>query len=229
MLSKLFKARANKLLEVPIRLLARRGISPNALTIVGFLLNVLVGVVLAMGWTVAGGLLVLFAGIFDMIDGAMARLTGQASRFGALLDSVVDRFSEAAILAGLLWLYLAQQKSLEVLLTVAVLLGSLMVSYVRARAEGLGLDCEVGAVARPERVAILALGLLFSQIAPALVLLAILTHFTVGQRVWHVWRRTGILEQPGQPENEKARETPLKKQDPQKHPPVREMVSEKPT
>lgn len=194
MLSKVFKPYVGKLLEAPVRLLARSGLSPNVLTATGLLLNVAVGVVLATGWVLLGGLLVLLAGIFDMLDGAMARVAGRSTRFGALLDSVVDRFSEAAILAGLLWLYVSQQRAVEVLLLFAVLLGSLMVSYVRARAEGLGLDCEVGLVARPERVLLLALGLITSLMVPVLAILAILTHLTVVQRVWYVWQQTGPQE-----------------------------------
>ena len=194
MLSKVFKPYVGKLLEAPVRLLARSGLSPNVLTAAGLLLNVAVGVVLATGWVLLGGLLVLLAGIFDMLDGAMARVAGRSTRFGALLDSVVDRFSEAAILAGLLWLYVSQQRAVEVLLLFAVLLGSLMVSYVRARAEGLGLDCEVGLVARPERVLLLALGLITSLMVPVLAILAILTHLTVVQRVWYVWQQTGPQE-----------------------------------
>lgn len=204
MLSSLFKARVSRLLEAPVRLLARTGLSPNVLTVAGFLLNLVVGLVLAMGWVFAGGILVLFAGLFDMLDGATARLSGRTTPFGALLDSVVDRFSEAAILGGLLWLYLSQQRELEVLLLFAVLLGSLMVSYVRARAEGLGLDCEVGLVARPERVLLLALGLMSSQVVPVLALLAVLTHFTVAQRVWHVRKHTGPQDSPGSADSDTA-------------------------
>lgn len=194
MLTELFKQRANQALERPVRQLARRGLSPNVLTITGLALNAVVGLVLALGWEFAGGFLVIFAGLFDMLDGALARMSGRTTRFGALLDSVVDRFSEAAILVGLLWFYLSSQRLTEVLLLFAVLLGSLMVSYVRARAEGLGIDCEVGLLARPERVLLLALGLIVSQMVIVLLLLAILTHATVIQRVWHVWRRTGRQE-----------------------------------
>ncbi|MDP2727937.1 MAG: CDP-alcohol phosphatidyltransferase family protein, partial [Dehalococcoidia bacterium] len=184
--------------------------------------------VLALGWTFLGGFLVLFAGLFDMLDGAVARLSGQTTRFGALLDSVVDRFSEAAILAGLLWLYLSQQRITEVLLLFAVLLGSLMVSYVRARAEGLGLDCEVGLVARPERVLLLALGLLLSQMVPVLALLAILTHFTVAQRVWHIWQKTGLQELPGSADNDIEGKSVIDSSHHQsghkKSPPMRKMI-----
>lgn len=192
MLTELFKERTNRALEGPVRLMARGGLNPNVLTITGLVLNVFVGSVIALGSEFVGGFLVLFAGLFDMLDGSLARLSGRTSRFGALLDSVVDRFSEAAILAGPLLLYLSRGWTVEVLLIFAVLTGSFMVSYVRARAEGLGIECEVGLVARPERVILLALGLIFSQMVPVLVLLAALTHFTVIQRVWHVWQKAKL-------------------------------------
>lgn len=228
MLSKLFKARVTVLLEAPVRLLVRSGLSPNILTLVGFLLNALVGLVLALGWIFQGGILVLFAGVFDMLDGATARLAGRESRFGALLDSVMDRFSEAAVLAGLLWLYLAQGKTLEVLLIFAVLLGSLMVSYVRARAEGLGLDCEVGLVARPERVLLLAAGLLFSQMVPVMALLAFFTLFTVAQRVWHVRQKSGLQDSPGLSDNDTvagpASDPQLERPERQNRPTMRKMA-----
>jgi CDP-diacylglycerol--glycerol-3-phosphate 3-phosphatidyltransferase len=176
------------MLEQPTRLLASSGISPNILTVVGFLLNLGVALILALGWEFLGGFLVLFAGLFDMLDGSLARLTQRTSRFGALLDSVLDRFSEAALFLGLLWLYGFQQATLVVLLLFGALLGSIMVSYVRARAEGLGISCEVGLFARPERLFLLALGLIFSQLVVVLALLVVLTHVTVAQRMWHVWR-----------------------------------------
>ncbi|MDO8690193.1 MAG: CDP-alcohol phosphatidyltransferase family protein, partial [Dehalococcoidia bacterium] len=131
MLTELLKERTNQALASPVRALARRGDSPNVLTETGLLLNALVGLVLALGWGFWGGFLVIFAGLFDMLDGALARQSGRTTRFGALLDSVVDRFSEAVILIGLLWFYLSSQRFAEVLLLFAVLLGSLMVSYVR--------------------------------------------------------------------------------------------------
>ncbi len=228
MLTELLKERTNKALASPVRALARRGVSPNVLTVTGLLLNALVGLVLALGWGFWGGFLVIFAGLFDMLDGALARQSGRTTRFGALLDSVVDRFSEAAILIGLLWFYLSSQLFAEVLLLFAVLLGSLMVSYVRARAEGLGIDCEVGLVARPERVLLLALGLISSQMIVVLVLLALLTHFTVVQRLWHVWQRAGLQDPPkssdnslgGDPSTEPVPPRPGQKG----NPPLRRMV-----
>ncbi len=228
MLTELLKERTNKALEGPVRRLARKGVSPNVLTVTGLALNAGVGLVLALGWEFLGGFLVIFAGLFDMLDGSLARLGGRTTRFGALLDSVVDRFSEAAILVGLLWFYLSSQKMAEVLLLFAVLLGSLMVSYVRARAEGLGIDCEVGLVARPERVLLLALGLIFSQMVAVLAILAVLTHVTVIQRVWHVWRKTGLQEsQKASDTNnggDQAGDTPSSRSGQKGNPPLRRMV-----
>jgi CDP-diacylglycerol--glycerol-3-phosphate 3-phosphatidyltransferase len=164
--------------------------APNTLTLLGFLFNIIVAWVLAQGHLFLGGFLVIICSAFDLLDGALARVTGRVTAFGAILDSTLDRFSEAALLFGLSVFYLVQYRIPEVLLIYVVLVGSLAVSYVRARAEGLGLECEVGLLARPERVIILALGLIFNQVLIALWILAVLTHVTVGQRLLHLWRQT---------------------------------------
>jgi len=133
------------------------------------------------------GWLSLFAGSLDMLDGALARATNQASRFGALLDSTLDRYSELVLLGGLV-LWSASRNALdELLLAFAALGGSLMVSYVKARAEGLGFSCEVGILTRPERVIILGLGLLTGLVLPALAIIAVLANVTAVQRLIHVW------------------------------------------
>ncbi|MCL0089368.1 CDP-alcohol phosphatidyltransferase family protein [Dehalococcoidia bacterium] len=193
MISKLRPGLGRLLTEPIVRLIARTGISPNALTITGFLLNALVAGVLAGGYLFLGGFLVLFAGWFDMLDGALARISGKSTRFGTLLDSTVDRFSEAVVFLGLLVFYLAQGATLEILLIYFTIVGSIMVSYVKARAEGLGLRSEVGLFARPERVILLALGLLLSRISPVALLvvlwiLAVGTTITVLHRLIHAWR-----------------------------------------
>jgi len=138
-----------------------------------------------------GGALVLVAGLFDMLDGALARLSHRTTRFGAFLDSTLEvRYAEAVLMLGLLVPYLARPGSAEPLLIYAVLVGSLMVSYARARAEGLGLRCEVGWAPRPERIFLLALGLIVDQVLPVLIILAVITNFTAVQRIVHVWRQT---------------------------------------
>ncbi|MCL0060958.1 CDP-alcohol phosphatidyltransferase family protein [Dehalococcoidia bacterium] len=194
MISKLRPGLGRLLTEPIVRLIARTGISPNALTITGFLLNAVVAGVLAGGHLFLGGFLVLFASWFDMLDGALARISGKSTRFGTLLDSTVDRFSEAVLFLGLLVFYLAQGATLEILLIYFTIVGSIMVSYVKARAEGLGLRSEVGLFARPERVILLALGLLLSRVSPVALLvvlwiLAVGTMLTVLHRLIHAWRQ----------------------------------------
>lgn len=171
-------------------------------TLLGLLLSVFTAVVIASGSIVAGGALVLFAGIFDMFDGAMARVRNAATTFGAFLDSTLDRYSESVILGGLLfyalprpdlhevlWPFANEQQWMIALIFVAAV-GSLMVSYAKARAEGLGLECKTGLLVRPERVVIMAVGLLTGTTIWALTLLAILSHVTAIERIIHVWRAT---------------------------------------
>jgi CDP-diacylglycerol--glycerol-3-phosphate 3-phosphatidyltransferase len=138
-----------------------------------------------------GGIAILFAGVFDMLDGALARARKRETLFGAFLDSTLDRLSEASLLLGLLILCLRQHLTLETLLVYIVFAGSMMVSYVRARAEGLGLECKVGWFTRPERVIVLALGLLFDQILITLGILVVFAYTTVVQRIVYVRRQTG--------------------------------------
>lgn len=190
MLASLLKAWATARLDPLIHLISKTPLSPNVLTVIGFFLNVGVGIVLAMGQISVGGVLVLFASAFDMVDGALARATKRVSVFGAFLDSTLDRYSEAVLLLGLT-VYLSQTGStIEVFLVFLTLVGSLMVSYTRARAEGLGLKCEVGFLARPERLIILAIGLIIGQIFWVMLLLAFFTNLTAVQRIVHVWRET---------------------------------------
>ena len=148
---------------------------------------------LGLGYLAAGGALLLLSAVFDMFVGAVARATGRASKFGALLDSTVDRVSEAVVLLGLLVHYLDESSTSGAVLVFVALAGSTMVSYVRARAGGLKVDCEVGVMTRPERVVALGAGLIVGQWwSPAvlIVLAAIgaLTIITTIQRVLHVRR-----------------------------------------
>ncbi len=169
-------------------LINRTGLTPNMLTFIGLLLNVGVAAVLAGGSIRLGGWLLLFAASFDALDGALARLTGRQSRFGAFFDSTLDRYSEAVIYGGLLIYYVDQGVRTEPLLVYAAIIGSLMVSYSRARAEGLGLECKVGIATRLERVLIIAAGLILNQVTLALWLVAILSNLTAVQRIVYVWQ-----------------------------------------
>ena len=168
--------------------ISRLGISPNMLTVAGCLLNFGVGAILALGYTQIGGVLVLVVGAFDMLDGALARATGRSTRFGAFLDSTLDRYSEVAVFFGILVAASLRGDTVVVGLTYAAAVGSLMVSYARARAEGLQLTCDVGLLQRPERIIVLGLGLIVGLVTPALVILAVLTNVTAIQRILHVQR-----------------------------------------
>ncbi len=185
-----------------IKPLSGLGITPNMLTVIGLLLSGLTAIVIAQGFIFIGGWLVLFAGIFDMFDGAMARVRNAATTFGAFLDSTLDRYSEGIILFGLLY-YALQHPGLKdslwpmpheqtwmIAFVYIALLGSLMVSYTKARAEGLGLECKTGLLARPERVILLAIGLLTNTGIWALALLAVFANVTAVERIFSVWRTT---------------------------------------
>ena len=177
-----------------VRLLVRTPLTPNTLTWLGFVIAMGAGALAATGHLFVAGFVVLFGGLFDTLDGALARSTNRVTRFGAVLDSTLDRLGEAAVLLGLLLLYAGEQSTAGVLIASLALIGSPLVSYVRSRAEGLGLKCEVGLLTRTERVIVLALGLLLSQIdyvlIAALAIIAALSFVTVGQRLFHVWRET---------------------------------------
>lgn len=181
------------------RLIRATGATPNQLSLIGLLLNLIVAGVIAVGQVSLGGVLLLLAGGFDMLDGALARLTGQTSAFGAFLDSTLDRYSEAAVLFGILIEASRRGDSLTVALAFIVAIGSLLVSYTRARAEGLGLQCAVGWLQRPERVVLLSLGLIVGQPQIVLAILAFFTHLTALQRLIHVQR---LLSQPPPPQSD---------------------------
>jgi CDP-diacylglycerol--glycerol-3-phosphate 3-phosphatidyltransferase len=175
------------------------------LTGIGLVLSIVTAFVIAQGDMFLGGLLVVFAGIFDMLDGAMARARNLATTFGAFLDSTLDRYSESIILFGLLC-YTVQRPGLQdrlwpapheqtwmITFIFVSVVGSLMVSYTKARAEGLGIECKGGLLARPERVIILAIGLLSRTSIWAVALLAVFSNTTALERMIFVWRSTRRL------------------------------------
>jgi CDP-diacylglycerol--glycerol-3-phosphate 3-phosphatidyltransferase len=169
--------------------LARLGISANGLTIAGCLITVSVGVLLAMGHLRLGGLILLFTMGSDALDGAVARHTGQTSRFGAFLDSSLDRIADASLLLGLGWWYRGQGGVQDMLAGVAAV-GSLLVSYARARAEAIGVECKAGLFTRVERSLLLVAALVLGLTGPALWILAIGTVATAIHRILHVFLQT---------------------------------------
>ena len=178
-----------------VKLLSRTSISPNFITWIGFVITLGAAGLIMTGHLLTAGLTVIVAGFFDILDGSLARHINRAARFGAFFDSTMDRLSEATLLIGIVVFSLINNQSgIEVLLACLALVSSFLVSYTRARAEGLGLDCQVGQFTRAERIVVLTLGLLFSQFDYALIsALAIITVFsfiTTGQRVLYVWQQT---------------------------------------
>ena len=184
---------AYRITDPIVGILSKRGIKPNALTLINLALNIIAAYVIATGHFFLGGVLILVAGLFDLLDGALARFTKQTTKFGAILDSVADRISEAAILCGLLIWYIPQQEaSLEIVFVFIVLIGSFLVSYIRARAEGLGWQCQVGLFTRAERIIVLAIGLLINQVFIALCVLVVFVFITVVQRLVYLWKQEKI-------------------------------------
>jgi CDP-diacylglycerol--glycerol-3-phosphate 3-phosphatidyltransferase len=174
------------------RLLAKTPVTPNALTWTGFFITALAAVLIATEHLFAAGIVVVVAGLFDMLDGALARLTGKVTRFGAVLDSTLDRLCESMLLLTLAYIFAQNGQAIWSLIAGIALVGSLMVSYIRARIEGLGVECKAGFFTRPERVIIMALGLLLSSINYVLFiavgLLAVLSFFTVIERLTYARR-----------------------------------------
>ena len=166
------------------------GQHPNTITIQGFVLNVGAAIILAFGHLTWGGAVLLLTSAVDGLDGALARVSGKMTRFGAFLDSTLDRISEGALFLGLVAWLLSQQRPVDVYLVFVTLLGSVMVSYIRARAEGVGYACKVGALSRLERVLVLGVGLMLGWVQLTLGLLAALTWFTVVQRMVYVYRES---------------------------------------
>lgn len=186
---------ARHIAELVVSPLVAIGLTPNMATLLGLLLNGATAAVIATGHLHIGGAMLLFAGLFDMVDGALARVRDMKTVFGAFFDSTLDRFSEGIVLLGII-IYAMQQpaspaRSWLVALTYVAGLSSLMVSYTRARAEGLGLECKTGLMARPERVLLLAVGLIIGGAAwlPWVIgLLAVTSTYTSVQRIFVVWR-----------------------------------------
>ncbi|RIK39223.1 MAG: CDP-alcohol phosphatidyltransferase family protein [Chloroflexi bacterium] len=171
-----------------------RGFTPNAATYTGFVLTAVAAVVLATGNFRVGGFLLWGAATFDMLDGALARISQQSSAFGAFLDSTLDRYSEAVTFFALAFFYSRFPGTrVELVLIFAILVGSMMVSYTKARAEGLKIEVKYGWLQRPERMFLLIFGLITGWLLPILWALAIFTNVTAIQRIYEVYWRTSAL------------------------------------
>jgi CDP-diacylglycerol---glycerol-3-phosphate 3-phosphatidyltransferase len=185
----------NKVIVLIVRGLALSKIHPNALTFIGLLINVVAAVLLSRGQFTAAGYVIIGAGIFDMVDGRVARETNQVTRFGGFFDSVLDRYSDLALLMGLLVWYGNINRPFYVVLTAVVMAGSVMVSYTRSRAENTIPMCKVGFMERPERIVLLIIGALADRMAPVLWVIAVMANLTVIHRMLFTWQEAKRLEE----------------------------------
>lgn len=193
------KALAVHITEPVVSVLARTSITPNMVTWCGFIIVLIAAALVGLGYPFASGWVVLLAGLFDILDGALARRTQKVTRFGGVLDSTLDRVSEAAVLLGIMAYFLFHAGTADFLIPAIVLLigftllFSILVSYIRSRAEAAGIDCQVGIFTRAERVIILALGLLIGinlALVIVLIIIALLSLVTVIQRLVYVYQQT---------------------------------------
>jgi CDP-diacylglycerol--glycerol-3-phosphate 3-phosphatidyltransferase len=171
--------------------LQRLKVTPNQVTITGTVLNVAAAALVVADHLIYAGIVFLLAGCFDMLDGALARLAQKVTPFGAFLDSTLDRVSEGVVMAAIAYLLAAEGRALDAALVVLALLGAILVSYTRARAESLGVECKVGLMSRPERIILIALGLFFDVLPYVIYIMLALTMVTVIQRVVHTYRQLG--------------------------------------
>src|SRR6516162_393554 len=184
-----------KIIDVIVRVLALSRIHPNVLTFLGLLINVWAAFLFAEGkfrWAAA---VVIGAGLFDMVDGRVARATDRVTRFGGFFDSVLDRYSDLALFMGLLVYYASINRFFYIVLTAIVMTGSVMVSYSRARAECTIPKCKIGFLERPERVVLIIIGALFDRMAPVLWVIAVLSNLTVIHRMIYTWQEAKRLEE----------------------------------
>jgi CDP-diacylglycerol--glycerol-3-phosphate 3-phosphatidyltransferase len=185
---------AGKIIRLIVHGLALSRINPNVLTFFGLLVNIGAACFLAVGRFRTAGFVIIFAGLFDMVDGRVARATNQVTRFGGFFDSVLDRYSDLALLMGLLVYYGTINRPFYVVLTAIVMTASVMISYARSRAENIIPTCKVGFLERPERVVLLILGALFDRMAPVLWVIAVLGNVTVVHRMVFTWQEARRLE-----------------------------------
>ena len=186
---------ANKIIRLIVRGLALSKINPNVLTFVGLVINMVAATFLAVGSFRIAGLVIIFAGLFDMVDGRVARETNQVTRFGGFFDSVLDRYSDLGLLVGLLVYYGTINRPSYVVLTSVVMTASVMISYARTRAENIIPQCKVGFLERPERVVLLIIGALFDRMAPVLWVIAVLGNLTVIHRMIFTYQESKRLEE----------------------------------
>jgi len=182
-----YKESLHSVADPVARLLLRAHVRPNQLTVLGLGVSVVAAHAFFHGRFRMAAALLAVAGLFDFFDGSLARLARSESAFGAFLDSVVDRYSDVVVLLGIVLYYERADASGGVFATMAALIGTIMVSYTKARAQSIGVHCEIGLMERPERMILLIVGAL-TRLTPAMIALAVLTNLTAIHRILHVWR-----------------------------------------
>jgi phosphatidylglycerophosphate synthase len=188
-------ASANRIIRLIVRGLALSKINPNVLTFLGLVINIVAATFLAVGNFRTAGCVIIFAGLFDMVDGRVARETNRVTRFGAFFDSVLDRYSDIALLVGLLVYYGTINRPSYVVLTAIAMAASVMISYTRSRAENFIPTCKIGFLERPERVVLFIIGALFDRMAPVLWIIAVLGNLTVVHRMIFTYQESRRLEE----------------------------------
>lgn len=176
-----------------VRSLVRRGVHPNVLTTIGLFINLVAAYLFAIGYFRWAGVVIIVAAIFDLTDGPVARLTHRVTPFGGFLDSVLDRYSDLLLLTGLLVYYSRGTRFWYVVLVAACMVGAIMTSYTRARAENVIPSCKVGFLERPERIVLFIIGALADRMAPVLWVIVVFSNLTVFHRVVHTYRETERL------------------------------------
>lgn len=189
-----YKGPLTRLGEPVARALLRAQVRPNHLTVVGLGVSIVAAGAVAQGRLRVAAVLLAVAGLCDFFDGALARLANCVSAFGAFLDSVVDRYSDLMVLLGVVLYYEQLADTSGVCLTLVTLVGTIMVSYTKARAQSIGVTCEIGLMERPERLIVLIAGAAFNVLTPAIVVLAVLTNLTALQRILHTRRAAAARE-----------------------------------
>jgi len=188
-----------RIINAIVGALALSRVHPNVLTFFGLLINIWAAFLFAAGKFRWAGVVVIGAGLFDMVDGRVARETNRVTRFGGFFDSVLDRYSDLGVLVGLLVYYASINRFFYVVLTAIVMSGTVMVSYTRARAENTIPKCKVGFLERPERVVLIIIGALFNRMAQVLWVIAILSNITVIHRMIYTWQEAKRVEHAQEP------------------------------
>ena len=179
-----------RIIQAIVSALALSRVHPNVLTFIGLLINIWAAFLFGYGRFLWAGIVVIGAGLFDMVDGRVARETNRVTRFGGFFDSVLDRYSDLALLVGLLVYYASINRYFYVVLTAIVMTGTVLISYTRARAENTIRKCKIGFLERPERVVLIIIGALANRMAPVLWVIAVLSNITVISRIIYTWEET---------------------------------------